>query len=181
MIVFVGAVALVGASGCSKEKPLSRDEYSKQAQAICDEQIQAIIKLGPVDPGDPEAAAGAVERLADLQAKALDQLRDLNSPQDISDDVDAWIESVTETLAQQQKLADAIREGNRDAATAANQYVAEAGAKADAGAKDLGLTQCGPDATADVPGSSTTAPSGTTDSTGSTESTSSTSLRTLVP
>jgi hypothetical protein len=169
------------ALGCTSTKRLSADEYLKQAPKICTEQIQAIVGLGPVDSGNAQSAAQAVEQVADIQTKALDELRGLKPPADLADDVDAWLEMVAETLAPQQKLADAIREGNQEAATAANRSASKAAQDADTAAKDLGLTQCTTgEATADVlETSSTTTVS--TESTGPTESTRSPTATTVAP
>lgn len=176
----VPLVIVLVALGCTSTKRLSADEYSKQAQKICTEQNQANVDLGPVDSGDAQSAARAVEQVADIQTKALDELRGLEPPEDLADDVDAWLEMVTETLAQQQKLADAIREGNQEAATAANQSGSKPAQDADTAAKDLGLTQCTGEASVAVSETSSTTIA-STESTGPTESTRSTTATTVAP
>ncbi len=150
LVQLVSAFVLV-ALGCANTNSLSADEFSKQAEKICTEQIEAIVDLGPVDAGDPDAAAGSVDQVAEIQSRALDELRALDPPENLADDVDAWLEGVGETLAQQQKLADAIRAGNQEAVAAANMTGTEVAAKADAAADDLGLTQCTGEVTVGAP------------------------------
>ena len=137
-------VALVGiAAGCGGGSgQLSADEYRQQADAICKEADEKLDKLG-----EPESLEEFRELMKDAQPtieQTVDDLGELDPPDDLQDAHDRWIEKNEELVETTEQLQDVEDEQEL---TRIGEEFGEKGDEADRIAQqELGLTECGDDA-----------------------------------
>lgn len=137
----LAASILAAAAGCGGEETLSRADYVKQADAICEDFKGRQAKLG-----DPKTVAD-IERLGDetkpLVEEQLAALRELKAPEEIAGDANA----AYDLLEQQLPKLDALVSAAKAKDVAKVQRVAtEAGKlddQADAKTEKIGLKVCG--------------------------------------
>jgi hypothetical protein len=161
-------VAVVAAAACSSTGRQTRQEFVDEANGICTEANARVTAVAAPDPADPELVANAISQIVAIQRAALDDLEGLRPPEGIEPHVDEWLDDLADVLDDEEKVADAVRDGDPDAAAEANAAAAETNAAAEELATDLGLTACtvaapvpplvppGSDVPATDPGASTT-------------------------
>jgi hypothetical protein len=137
------------AVGCGGDDSLSRSEWTAEANAICLETLTKVEALGrPVTSDD---YLRVTPKANELGLAAIDELRDLKEPGEISDDVEEMIKGYRRSLKEQDVVyrgMKAQRESTEppvdDYYRAANRAI-EAGKAADAIAKRLRATDCARD------------------------------------
>ena len=119
--VSTGLLAVVGLSACSDDKEaLTEAEFVEQGNAICAEGNERTDAIGEAlgdAPSDAEVEA-AIDELADDVEGQIDDIRDLEEPDEISDDVNAALDQAEEDL-------EALREAGADILTAEEDPFAE--------------------------------------------------------
>jgi hypothetical protein len=146
--VLATALVLVLA-GCGGDESLSRDEWTKEANAICLETLKKVEALGrPSTSDDYLRVTPDANRLGH---GAIDRLRDLKEPGEIEDQVQDMIDGYEESIEQQERVYEGMkaqREGKGgpfpDYGRAGVRAI-EAGRAADAIAKRLRATDCARD------------------------------------
>jgi len=139
VLALLSAGAVACGSGTSR---LSAEEFAEQANIACDETNDAIMAINLVDATDPDASAGGLERIAEIQQELRDRLAGLRPPSDAQAVHDEWIEQIDIALDESTRLADAVRSGDVATQTDANQVGGAAAERAEASATQLGASEC---------------------------------------
>jgi hypothetical protein len=137
------------AAGCGGDDSLSRAEWAAEANAICLDTLKKVEALGR--PVTSDEYLRVTPKANELGLAAIDRLRDLKEPGEISDDVEEMIKGYEHALRQQDVVYRGIkaqRESTEppvdDYYRAANRAI-EAGKAADAIARRLRATGCARD------------------------------------
>jgi hypothetical protein len=143
MAVVLAAGALL-ASACGGDdggEGLSREELISQADAICEEYDQRTEDVeAPQDLDDVDRFAGETRTLI---REGLDELRELEPPEELADDYNAWISQSEENLGVLDDLEEAAAAGDEGQVQQVLSEAEEAGAQADQLAADIGFEECG--------------------------------------
>lgn len=138
LIVLTAVVAAL--SGCGGGDRLSQDEWVRESDAIC-KRVNDRLE----ETAQPETMAELVtvleEGLADVRAAVTD-LRELEPPQEIESEVDAWLERVEAAAGQIEIARDAAREKDEVALSKALEAGTEVNDDSNARARKLGLKDC---------------------------------------
>jgi hypothetical protein len=130
-------------AACGGEDALSRADYVEQANAICRDYNAQIEKLE--EPRDFAGIRAYVSRAKDLTDDAVTRLDELQPPEELAADHDAFVKEGRQVAGLADQLAAAA--DKRD--EAALQRISEQGEKnderSDARAERMGLTECAKD------------------------------------
>ena len=116
LLLAVAAVALV-ASGCgSKDERLTKEEFVKQANAICANYEQRVQKrMAGIPPGDEKQLASSIEKVLPVIREGNDELRSLKPPEGLQGHYDRWMKIADAEVAAASKLQSALRKSDRQA------------------------------------------------------------------
>ena len=146
-IIAVGGAAALIAAGCGgggDNGELSSEEYLQRADAICaafEEQLDAI--------DQPTSADGFVpflRQILPIIRAQIDELRELNPPSDIADQVDEAENLLEEQADITEQTIDRVEDGGEDPTVVANEVgprLQELNQDAEQIADDIGLQECG--------------------------------------
>jgi hypothetical protein len=121
-------LAVLVVAGCGGGE-LSREEFNERANAICNRVNEELAEVGT-----PESL--------DQLATTLDELRELEPPAEIEDEVDAWIDQVEKAVDELEKARDAAEANDQSAVGLALQTADDANNEGNQRAAALGLTTC---------------------------------------
>jgi hypothetical protein len=129
--VSAAVLAVAGLSACSDDdkETLSEDEFLEQGNAICTEGNERTASIGEdlgEDPSDEEVEA-AVDELADDIDGQIDDIRDLEEPEDLSDDLEAALDQAEEDLQELRDLGADIVTAEEDPFAETNELMSEIG------------------------------------------------------
>jgi hypothetical protein len=136
-VLSVLALAALVGGGCGddEEERLSQADFEAQANAICAEgnqEIEALFEELPQDQAPSEAELEPLyDDFIDNVRGQIDAVADLRPPEDIQDDVDAFLDDARSALG-----------GMEDAGPSALLSDEDPFADVNAQARDLGLTEC---------------------------------------
>ena len=111
-------------------------QNQKDTQQIADE-VQQDVGTGA------EATAEIIDRSTESSGELLDDLRGVETPDDVSDDYSAFLDQIESGMDLYPQLADSIREGKEDPALA--QQFEEIANDTRPFAKEHGLSDCVPE------------------------------------
>ena len=139
--MFAG-VALAGCGGGGEDGDrLSRAEFISRADAICTEYEAKLDAVG--QPSSLEGLKDFADKALPIAREGRDKLGDLNPPEELEGDYDAWLEQGDEAIELVERLSDAAEDGD----TAEIQKIAQDAERADTEANRLagkiGFQQCG--------------------------------------
>ena len=145
--VLAGLVVLALAAGCGGGGGLSKEEYRTQADAICARYSDALEKVQDeiVRAESPEEQTKAIDRGVATVKKGIAELRDLDAPDDLDEDVDRWLDLNDENVENLEDLRDAVKEGDAEQAQEAAERGQETERKSDEVAREIGLDDCASD------------------------------------
>src|ERR687884_1274519 len=115
--ILAGAAVVVLAAGCGGEKRLSREEYSKRADAICSKYNARIKALG--QPGSIRALPRYVDRALPIARKGTEELRGLEPPKDEEKTANEWLDQNDSAVGALERLRDAAKHADRSGIQAA--------------------------------------------------------------
>ena len=141
----VPVLVLGVATGCAGGGDrLSKSEYTRQADGICaryDERLGAVEReLDRVE--SPEAAAAAIDRGIPIVKDGIAELRELEPPEELEDDVERWLELNEENAENLEKLRDAAEAGDAQQAEEIATRGEETERRSDELAQEIGLEDC---------------------------------------
>ena len=94
-------------AGCGGDESLSRDEWTRQANAICLETLKKVEALGrPATSDDYLRVTPGANRLG---RAAIDRLRDLKEPGEIEDQVRDMIDGYADSIEQQERVYEGMK------------------------------------------------------------------------
>ena len=138
---FLALAVVILAAGCGGgEKRLSKEEYSKQADAICTKYNAEIKALG--QPRSIRALPGYVDRALPIARKGTDELRGLKPPKDEEKTAKEWLDQNDSVVAAMERLRDAAKHADRDGVQSALTDASSANRAANRFARQLGLRIC---------------------------------------
>ena len=138
--LLVLAVAVLAAGCGGGEKRLSREDYSKQADAICTKYNAKIKALG--QPGSIRALPGYVDRALPIARKGTDELRRLKPPKDEEKTAKEWLDQNDSVVAAMERLRDAAKHADRTGVQSALTDASSANRASNRFARQLGLRVC---------------------------------------
>ncbi|GGO94208.1 hypothetical protein GCM10011584_34710 [Nocardioides phosphati] len=104
------ACAALTLAACGGDKTLTKAEFTKQANAICDSVNKKVDAAGEKvtkehDPSKDMAGflKAAVAAIAPLADEGATKLRALKAPEEMQDDVDAWLDALESDTAKARK------------------------------------------------------------------------------
>jgi hypothetical protein len=127
---------------------IAKENYARQANAICQTMNEKVKALPAPDVNDLSAVADHGERSVEINGDGMKQLRSLTPPPGDEATIDNFYTKVENGLALAQRYIEALRSGISDAeaARAANALIIESNnriAEANAAAIAYGLVVCG--------------------------------------
>jgi hypothetical protein len=134
------AAGCMSSGGTSSEPRLTKAEYLKQADAICakyDAELEALPQ-----PDTLEALARMAETAKPIAANGVQQLRALQPPEELADEVDAWLDRNDANVDAIERLHDAAAAGDETGVQKVAAEAADNEQQADLMAAALGLTDC---------------------------------------
>jgi hypothetical protein len=124
----------------SADARLTKAEYIEQADAICarfDSELDALAQPQTLD----DLAAMATEAKPIAEA-GVDELRALNPPEELEEQVDAWLVLNEKNIEAIDQLREAAESGDETKVQQVAATATDNEQKADAAAADIGLTDC---------------------------------------
>src|SRR5712691_3183540 len=85
--------ALLVLAACGGSSRLSKDEFTKKADAICAKYDAKAKAATQGATASPKALAKSIDKLIPLVKKEAGELKDLKPPKDLQDRYDRWIKS----------------------------------------------------------------------------------------
>jgi len=136
------AVLVAAACGGGGDARLSKAEYVKKANAICEAGNARTSRVAPPSLADSAAVERAIGEMVSIQRRALRKLRDLDPPEQDQLGVDEWLMRVGQTLDQMDAVRQAVGDGDATAIDQANAKGAELNDEAETFADAYGLESC---------------------------------------
>jgi hypothetical protein len=134
------AVVLAGCGGSGGGDRLSKAEWVTQADAIC-KRVNDRLEQTEQPETMPELVTVLEQGLADVDA-AIADLRELEPPEEIEGDVDAWLAKVEEASEEIEKARDAAKAQDEAKLSAALEEGTRVNDEGNRRARELGLKEC---------------------------------------
>jgi hypothetical protein len=134
-----GFVVLAAACGGGGER-LSKAEFTRQANAICGKYQKQLDALDT--PTSLDEIPDLVNSALAILNKEIDEISDLDPPEQLQDQFDALIEQSNKTKAAADDLSEAAKANDEDAVQQALDEGNAASTRADRIAGQLGLDAC---------------------------------------
>lgn len=120
---------------------LSKEEFISQADKICASAEERFNELD--QPTTPAELEGFVEEAEGIMDELLGDLRDLEAPDDISEQVDEMLTNLEAAVDQFPDLVDAAADQDLETVQTVTTEIQEKTDAANEAAQDIGLDQCG--------------------------------------
>jgi hypothetical protein len=128
------------AAGCGGGGSTPKEEFQKQANAICKRYDQKIAALGA--PSSPADIPQFVEKGIPLIEQGVAELRALKQPQELEADYELMLDETEKAVPAARKLADAAAKNDAAAVQEALTEANTANQKSNRLATKLGLSEC---------------------------------------
>ena len=135
------ALALAACGG--GDDRLSRQELVSQADAICMDFERRIDELG--EPQSLEALAEFAREAQPIFDEGLDELRELEPPEDLEETYGRWIATGDETADVLQELGEAAGDGDEAEVRRISERADDLDQRSDRLARRIGLKECAND------------------------------------
>jgi hypothetical protein len=140
-IALAAGALLVPACGGGGDEGLSREEFISRGDAICDEYDQRTEQVE--DPESLDDVERFVEETRTLIRDGVDELKELEPPEELAEDYNAWIAQNEENLGLLDDLEAAAAAGDEAQVQEILAEAEQAGAQADRLAGEMGFEECG--------------------------------------
>lgn len=121
---------------------LSRQEFLAQGDEICAEAHGAFTDLQDETPGTAAQAADLTGQLVNIAEDERDEIDDLEGPEDLEGEVDAYLSAREEGIDQLQRGLDAAEDADAGAYADAQAKLAAAQLKRQRAAQEIGFREC---------------------------------------
>jgi hypothetical protein len=129
------------ATACGGDEGLSREELISRGDAICEEYDQRTEQVE--DPESLNDVERFVEETRTLIRDGVDELKELEPPEELAEDYNAWIAQNEENLGLLDDLEAAAAAGDEAQVQEILAEAEQAGAQADRLAGEMGFEECG--------------------------------------
>lgn len=129
-----------GTSETSAPKPLTKTELIALADAIC-KQMQAKIDKIP-EPESINELGSAIGKQIAISGPAIEDLKELNPPEDLASDYDAWTAKLDELQTGTEEVRDAAESGSEAQVEKVINEVDSVNTEADDLGKAIGFKVC---------------------------------------
>ena len=141
-LTVLGAMSLVVAGGCGGGgDELSREELISQGDAICERYEERSAEVE--EPEGPDDLERFVEETRALIADGVDELDDLEPPEELADEYESWIAQNEENLELLDDLREAAAENDEARVAGILEEAEQKGERADELAREMGFRDCG--------------------------------------
>jgi hypothetical protein len=135
----------VALAACGGDDEPSKDEFVEQADEICrdaDQQLEDIDQ-----PSTDDEIAGYLDEVLELSDEVQGDLEDLDAPEDVQEDWDAYLDNTREGIEVLEEARDQAEGGDADAAreTLTGSQADELEEEQEQLADDIGFEECGKD------------------------------------
>lgn len=141
-LALVGTLA-VAVAGCGGDDRLTREELIEEADATCAEYDQRIEELE--EPESLSDIEGYLEEVRPIVEEGTDQLAELDPPEELQDEYDAWIDATRANVDRFDELEEAAASGDEQQIQEALESAGTGGDEAARLADELGFEECGDD------------------------------------
>lgn len=141
-LALVGALA-VAVAGCGGDDRLTREELIEEADSTCAEYDQRIEELE--EPQSLSDIEGYLEEVRPIVEEGTDQLAELDPPEELQDEYDAWIDATRANVDRFDELEEAAASGDEQQIQEALESAGTGGDEAARLADELGFEECGDD------------------------------------
>ena len=141
--LLLAAVLTLGA--CGGDGRLSQEEYQEKGNAICSKYERQIDAVPEPSGGSAQDIVQYVTKVEPLAQKQVDEIRELEPPEDDQETHDEMIREAERTLDAIRDLGKAAEANDPASAREAVEQGESAGDNADALAEQLGLDACADD------------------------------------
>jgi hypothetical protein len=140
-IALAAGALLVPACGGGGDEGLSREEFISRGDAICDEYDQRTEQVE--DPESLDDVERFVEETRTLIRDGVDELKELEPPEELADDYNRWTSQIEENIGLLDDLEAAAAAGDEAQVQEILAEAEQAGAQADRLAGEMGFEECG--------------------------------------
>jgi hypothetical protein len=140
LLIGLIAAATLAQASCGGDDGLSRDELVSEADAVCARYEQELDELA--EPRNVEDVERLAEEAKPIIEDGLDELRELEPPEELADEYDEWISQNEESVDVLDELREAASEGDVQRIQDVLQEAQQAEREADELARELGLQDC---------------------------------------
>jgi hypothetical protein len=143
------ALLVLVLAGCGGSGP-SEEEFAEEANRICREGEATVARTveqlqARTDADTQEVTADVLERSAREYEPYMDRLREVEAPDDLKDDWDAFLDRIEEAFGLFPRLAEATRSGDREELTELTTRFAQLAGDTRPFAQRHGLDDCLPE------------------------------------
>jgi hypothetical protein len=139
--IALAAGALLATACGGGDEGLSREELISRGDAICEEYDQRTEQVE--DPESLDDVERFVEETRTLIRDGVDELKELEPPEELAEDYNAWIAQNEENLGLLDDLEAAAAAGDEAQVQEILAEAEQAGAQADRLAGEMGFEECG--------------------------------------
>jgi hypothetical protein len=143
LTLLLATALLAGCGGGGDGDTLTREGYASRADAICAKYEQQTDALDR--PATLAELANVADDVIPILKKARAELRDLSPPADEEQTADSWLDQFDVIISDVEKIRDKAKENDSAGVQQLAQPALEHNNRANALAKQLGMTTCAED------------------------------------
>ena len=131
--------------GCGGDDGPSKEDYQAELRKICAESEKKTNEVEEPTRATPEAIADYLQRLRDVNAETIEQVEDLEPPEDLQGAHDRALEANKEGREKVDAVIKELEEGGdpQQVLTDARKDLEQASQEAKKAGEELGVPECG--------------------------------------
>ena len=144
LVTTIAAACVALAAGCGGEDRLSTDDYRAELRKICSDSERRTEQVTEPTRATPEAIADYLRRLRDVSARSIEQVEDLEPPEDLQDAHDQALDANREGRAKIDEVIGKLEDGEdpNTVLQEARTELEDATNRADEAAREVGVPEC---------------------------------------
>jgi hypothetical protein len=140
-VAFLAAGLIVAGCGGGGGDRLSKAEFVSRADGICQQYEAKLDALGT--PQNQKELAAFADKAVPIAKQGRDDLGDLNPPEDLEDEYDAWLEQGDKAIDIVERLRTAAGDGDQAEIQKIAQEAEQTDREANRLAGQIGFKRCG--------------------------------------
>jgi hypothetical protein len=130
------------AIGCGGDSELSRADFIEEADRVCERSSGEFARIQRTGPSTAQQAEEQTQELIDVSEQALDELREIEPPSDLSGGYERYLAARERAIGYLEQGRDAAADADQRAYAAAKRRAARGAAERYQRARDVGLIAC---------------------------------------